>query len=269
MEEQIQGCKPKECAHYIGKDIIGLYRGRFIWSITIATVVVVILFSVLASFYHKSLKQIVDLHKSNSESITLSLQPAVMSTDSCYYVNDQLAISMREHIQTTESLLQLQGQKIQSDFTLLSIWAGILMIVFLVFSIYSIYKTDELIKQGHEGVKNIEKAKEIVDDHIKEIDNHVENELKSITETVKDKAADITKDAAESIEQIKKQADDEKALFKTMLSEKTKEFQTIYENYVKKLEETADANKVLTEGLITMLQSGQTVKKDEDIHKES
>lgn len=268
VEDRIAECRLKECAHYIGKDRIGLYRGRFIWTIGIATVIVVVLFVGLVFFYHSSLKTVVDLHSSSSDAILAALQPIKMAPDSCVYVNEQLALSMQEHLETTESLLQLQSQKIQSDFAVLSIWAGILMIVFLVFSIYSIYKTDELLKQGQEGVKNIENVQTMVKQHVQEIDKHVEEELSKVSATMSTKTEEIATDAISSIAQIKQQAEEEKKSFKGMLDEKTTQFQSIYEEYVAKLEETAKANKILTESFMDFMKSGQTVRKSMEPQKE-
>ena len=89
-----------------------------------------------------------------------------MSKDSCYYVNEQFAKSVEAYMESSKDLLELQSTKIQSDFTVLSLWAGILMIVFLVFSIYSMFKTDEILRQSREGLKAIENTEKEAEEQI-------------------------------------------------------------------------------------------------------
>lgn len=57
--------------------------------------------------------------------------------------------------QETKDMLEMQFAKIQHETESLQIWCGILTVVFLIFSFYSLFKTDELVKQGKEGVKEL------------------------------------------------------------------------------------------------------------------
>lgn len=52
-------------------------------------------------------------------------------------------------------MIDLHLDKVEHEYSNLTIWAAILTILFLVFSFYSIYKMDELLQQGNEGVKDI------------------------------------------------------------------------------------------------------------------
>lgn len=256
-------CKPSECAHYIGKDRLGLYRGKFIWTIIIATALVVVLFVLFSFFFSRSIGRIVEQHRLDSEQIFKAIQPLTMSPDSCLFVNEQLVLGMQEHMHTMEDMLQLQSHRIESDFSLLSIWAGILMIVFLVFSIYSIYKTDELIKQGREGVKSIEQSQSLVNEHIKEIDEHVKIEMDKVSDTASMKTKELTVGAVQSMNDIRSNVNDLKDEFLKMIVEKTEQFQTIYDTYVKKLQDATNANQEAIDGLLTFLQSRQqSVQKD-------
>lgn len=264
-------CKPSECAHFIGKDRIGLYRGKFIWTIVIATVIVVALFALFSFFYSRSIGSILSQHRADSAQILQTLQPLQMSADSCLYVNDQLAVGIREHMRSMEGMLQVQSHRIESDFSLLSIWAGILMIVFLVFSIYSMYKTDELIKQGREGVKSIEQSQSAVNEHIKEIDKHVEAEMEKVAYTASKKTEELTVGAAQSMNDIQQSVNKMKEEFRVMIVEKTGQFQNIYDTYVEKLQDATHANQEALDGLLAFLQSRQpsvqknstTVQKEE------
>lgn len=59
----------------------------------------------------------------------------------------------------TKALLELEFNKIQNEYQTLALWAGILTIVFLIFSFYSMFKTEELLKQGRTGVKELSDLK--------------------------------------------------------------------------------------------------------------
>lgn len=59
----------------------------------------------------------------------------------------------------TKALLELEFNKIQNEYETLALWAGILTVVFLIFSFYSMFKTDELLKQGREGVNELSNLK--------------------------------------------------------------------------------------------------------------
>lgn len=66
-------------------------------------------------------------------------------------INRQLADSQH----TTNELLELNFNRIQHEYTVLALWAGVLMIVFLIFSFYSLYKTDDIARQGKDSLKEI------------------------------------------------------------------------------------------------------------------
>ncbi len=59
----------------------------------------------------------------------------------------------------TKTMVNLHLNKIEHEYSNITMWAAILTILFLVFSFYSIFKMDELIQQGNEGVKDIRRLK--------------------------------------------------------------------------------------------------------------
>jgi len=63
----------------------------------------------------------------------------------------------------SKTLLDLEFTKIQNEYESLTLWAGILTVVFLIFSFYSLFKADDLVKQGREGLDklNIQKDEAI------------------------------------------------------------------------------------------------------------
>lgn len=90
----------------------------------------------------------------------------------------------------TKTMVDLHLNKIEHEYTNITIWAAILTIIFLVFSFYSLYKADELIKQGREGLKEIsmlkkkgeEEIRKLQDDSISIITN-TEDRINTFIET--------------------------------------------------------------------------------------
>ena len=68
----------------------------------------------------------------------------------------------------TNELLELHFNRIQHEYTVLALWAGVLMIVFLIFSFYSLYKTDDIAKQGKDSLKEIKEKGDNVLSGLKE-----------------------------------------------------------------------------------------------------
>lgn len=92
---------------------------------------------------------------------------------------------------TTNELLELHFNRVQHEYTVLALWAGILMIVFLIFSFYSLYKTDDIAKQGKEGLKEISQKGEDVLLKLKQ-------EQKTLMSQAQNTIAEINKEAQEA-----------------------------------------------------------------------
>ncbi len=269
-------CNQQEaCAHYFGQDKLHVYRHKFIWSVVFSTIIVIILFVLLLRTYDKSLNEIVDLHREYHSQVESLLKPLTISKDSCVYVNEQLANCIEEGLLNTQSVLQLQSTRIQADFTLLSLWAGILMIVFLIFSISSIFKTDELMKQGREGLKVIEESKSKVDDHILEIEKKAEEEIRKVSSAADVEIAKITEESSSSLEELRRQIEDkQKAFGETVkiirekfdesVNKKTDDFQIVYNNYVESLSKASENANGLLQQFIKAVQNQQREEQDSD-----
>lgn len=59
----------------------------------------------------------------------------------------------------TKAMIDLHLNKIEHEYSNITLWAAILTILFLVFSFYSVFKADELIKQGTDGLNEIRQIK--------------------------------------------------------------------------------------------------------------
>lgn len=88
----------------------------------------------------------------------------VLREDSLRLRNERTLLEMQ-----TKSMIDLHLNKVEHEYSNLTIWAAILTILFLVFSFYSIYKMDELIQQGNDGVKDIRSLKKSSEDIIEKL----------------------------------------------------------------------------------------------------
>jgi len=97
-----------------------------------------------------------------------------------------LLITERQLLESqTNSMLNLHLNKIEHEYSNITIWAAVLTILFLVFSFYSIFKMDELVQQGNEGLKDIRRLKEKGDEKIDSITLQGENLLKGTKSKLK------------------------------------------------------------------------------------
>ena len=72
----------------------------------------------------------------------------------------------------TQTMLELHLNKIEHEYSNITMWGAALTILFLVFSFYSIYKMDELIQQGNEGINEIRRIKKKGEETIEEMEEN-------------------------------------------------------------------------------------------------
>lgn len=96
----------------------------------------------------------------------------VLREDSLRLCNERALLEMQ-----TKSMINLHLNKVEHEYSNLTIWAAILTILFLVFSFYSIYKMDELIQQGNDGVKDIRSLKKSSEDIIEKLEATSKSEI--------------------------------------------------------------------------------------------
>ena len=96
----------------------------------------------------------------------------VLKEDSLRLYNERALVEMQ-----TKSMIDLHLNKVEHEYSNLTMWAAILTILFLVFSFYSIYKMDELIQQGNEGVKDIRSLKKNSEDLIENLEATSKSEI--------------------------------------------------------------------------------------------
>lgn len=74
-------------------------------------------------------------------------------------------------IENIEKLLHLEIAKIEEERTSLTLWIGIMTVVFLIFSFYSLIKSDEFVKTSKESMNEIRKIELTSVDTKQRIDN--------------------------------------------------------------------------------------------------
>lgn len=98
----------------------------------------------------------------------------------------------------TKAMLELHLNKIEHEYSNITMWGAVLTILFLVFSFYSIYKMDELIQQGNEGVKDIKRLKKEGDDSITSVKTENNEQIKKL----KEETEKIIKEHREKLEDM-------------------------------------------------------------------
>lgn len=258
MSEQ---CQKELCAHYLEKDKFHVYRHKFIWTIVIASLLSIAGFVCIICSFRSSQEKIVVANNEAINRIESQLSMAAAeSRDSCYYANDQLVASLQEYAVSIKSLLELETTRIQSDYTLLSLWAGILMIVFLVFSIYSMFKTDEVLRQSKIGLDAVDEAGRRANSMITKVDDKIKEELETVSKKAKEEIETIKKEAMTTHDEIQEDID-----------EKQKSFEEKYDEMMNKMQQAQKENTKIFQSFLQQVKDINSEQKDsveEKIDKE-
>lgn len=125
--------------------------------------------SILARIPRLNRYQQNELHKYAKSIIALSVSELGYND----WIENIDAIIKEKHVyqiqQETKHLLELEFNKIQHEYEALALWGGILTIVFLIFSFYSLFKTEDIIKQGKDGLNRMYDLEQKGDAKYKEI----------------------------------------------------------------------------------------------------
>ena len=231
QKESQTSCENENCAHYINKRNVHFYKHKFLWIITIASLVFVILFVLLTCSYNKHQDFIVNNYKEYKHEID-SIHHTCQK-DTTYSLKQQSMVERMEFQQNSIlHQLELQSDSLSSDFTLLSVWAGVLMLVFLIFSIYSVFKTDELMKQSRADIDKIEDNSQKANALLESMQRKVNEAIGQINKVSAEESKQLKDEANKTLKSIN--ADVEKTI-----EEKKAAFQGIYDQYVRQLK---DAN---------------------------
>lgn len=133
------------------------------------------------------------LSRNQYNNLILALNSHLAKIDSLHKLYDEklLRDSLRLNTEReilegqTKTMIELHLNKIEHEYSNITMWGAVLTILFLVFSFYSIYKMDELIQQGNEGVQEIKNLRKEgkqdlnqLEKEKKEIVNNIQGQLK-------------------------------------------------------------------------------------------
>lgn len=240
------------CTYYQKENVLAK---RFLWIILGATFFVVGLFVCVERSYKKSLDKIVHYHSLYTEKTLAELPEVNLSKDSCYYLDERLMLDVDNHMNEVQSMLEIQCHKIQSDFTILSLWAGILMIVFLIFSIYSVFKTDEMVKQGRETLKVLEKAEIDAGDKINKIENVVQAEINKVQIAASNELSKISTSAEEMSKETEEFKETTKKELKQELDTQINLFRKEIKDFLEQTKKVDDDKKEFIDKLFDIFMS--------------
>lgn len=245
-------CNTQDCLYYKHRNLF--HRHHFLWTIVLFMIFIIVVFLLLNIQYNRNQEKIVAIHDAYCENLQETIRNTTVVKDSCFYINDIVLLKIQESQQNVAHILELQFGKLQTDFTILSLWSGILMIVFLVFSIYSVFKTDELMKQSRDVLQHADEASGKVDVKIEEINRKMELEAQSAAER-------LEKRTEAELDKIRSEIDTTIQKFKELTDSKADEYQKKYKSYLDELEKSSQKNQELINLLIETVRSSDSDSK--------
>lgn len=105
----------------------------------------------------------------------------------------------------TKAMIDLHLDKIEHEYSNITMWGAILTILFLVFSFYSLYKIDELIKQGQEGVGKINEMKKEGEESIKQLKDDKKETFDNINKQIFEMTNTLSEEQQQKFIDLEKQ----------------------------------------------------------------
>lgn len=211
---------PKDCTYNIHSKNHFINHWGFMGCIIVFTAISIVFFVSYNNSYKKTQQEIVKLH----EQYCAQFSP-VQTSDSLVIYKDLRPV-LDSYKQSISDHLDLQYNKIQNDYAILTTWASALMIIFLIFSIYSMFKIDEIQKQSRESLRLIDetyaevrKKSDSLDETMsgatKRIEGTIEQKISEFTLNIQKQSNDVEKQIAEYKKAVEKTASDNQKLFES------------------------------------------------------
>ena len=256
-------CEEANCAHFLKKGSLYFYRNKFMIAIGIGLLLIISWFCIAYFQYKHSLDSIVESHDAFCFRTEQSLERLQSSNDSTLAVNENILAHFEENKYAVTSLLEMQFNKLQSEYAVLTLWASALMIIFLIFSIYSMFKVDEMQKQGRDSLENIENFKDKAKDISTNLKNDYDGKIEELEEKSKQELNSIKKASDELLVQITTEINKLQSLFESSVEKKTKDFDDAINEYRKKLEESNQTTSSAIQSLIEAIKNSSSSSKEE------
>lgn len=171
------------------------YRRQFIGSLVLVSLIAIIAYVCLAHSYRQRLDGIREIQIADCEQMSNVIKSVTMNKMSLSIEADWITKALEKHEERMESLMEMEFEKLQNDFNFISLWAGIITIVFLIFSIYSIFKTDEMLKKSETVYEQIKGKADVIENVTKDIQTQYNNEL----ELLKKESDNYSKEMAQKM----------------------------------------------------------------------
>lgn len=168
------------------------YKWQFIGSLAVVSVIATIGFLCLSISYQNRLDKIAELQLQDGKRIEKILKSKSIDNKNLSKEIDSLSDVFIGHEERMQSLMEMEFEKLQNDFNFISLWAGLITIVFLIFSIYSIFKTDEMLKKSEKVYEDIKTQSGIIDNFTKNIQKKYRSELKALKKESDDFIKELT-----------------------------------------------------------------------------
>lgn len=254
-------CKNTNCSHYIDKDRLHLYKGKFLFSIIICTLCIIGIFVLFQLSYSNSQDKIVKIQKEFCDNLTSRyLKSLTLTKDSTISLDKVVIDIVEENQKGSLSLLELQYNKLQHDFTVLSIWAGILMIVFLIFSIYSMFKVDEMQKQGREYLEKMEDTSQKAGTISNTLTQQSQEKINEIDKRAKEEMDKLSQEYKRQLNDLKQEMERLQNEFGETVSKETTEFKKLVQDYQDKLKENSIKNEQLISYFVKAIGDSSSLK---------
>ena len=156
------------------------YRWQFIGSLLVVSIITIIGFICLTNSYHQRLNRIEEIQLEDCKQLVNVFNAQTNNSKSFIAYKETLSKTLEDHEARMELLMKSEFEKLQNGFNLVSLWAGIITIVFLVFSIYSIFKTDEMLKKSEIVYEQIKGKSRTIKNITTKIENKYKGELDSL-----------------------------------------------------------------------------------------
>lgn len=211
------------------------YTMRFFFATVILTAVILICgMCYLNSSFSSHQQKILSIRTAQLERIESMLSRfescVTAPTNKTDSVAGEAILSLSYHLKALEhqdvehdttAMLDMEFAKIQHEYEVMALWAGILTIVFLIFSFYSLIKSDTLTRQSEDALSEIKIIKTKAEEKKTEIDGCVESSEKKLNERldeIKRNAEEWRKALEVSIQAYNTALNSDKNAFETKLS---------------------------------------------------
>ena len=171
-----------------------------------------------------------------------------LAKDSALVIDNSILHAIKEETHTLDHKFELLRLQLKDEQSTLTLWASVLMIIFLVFSIYAMYKIDEMQKQAQDSVGKI-----------REIHQQSVTELSKLDSTVETKFDGYKVDAQKKVDDWIKSANTSKETVIGEITQKKEQF----ENYINSSQQTLNT---LNDSFSTMLQ--KVLENNDLLHKQ-